>query len=315
MEVPFFRGKREFKIPRTIAEIPPITVDFSTRPWDAQGAPLHSQLTTAPFTGEGLLMRASTEQLKAIFTAVVKEQGSRPQNPWTADQQRLVLEIAQFVEKKHQKQTRGDKRTPYLHHLLRTASRSAQLEIGNPYMVAVALLHDAPEDQNVTLEEMIQHFVFEQGHDFNTVNMLFEGANALNNQRGGKKLSQKQYFTDINTTNQQYPDLHLWAIKGLDRLDNFISDLSPALRHQALDDSSKIRRVDAEQIKDTLDNKILPVVGAIARNEASSGVITLMAEATRLGLELMAEHGLTINKGFVGNTNRQGRRILNRAPG
>jgi len=321
-----FKRNRHPKEKRTIEPIDPIDVVIAERPWDPRGISLQEQLETnvagpgalPKYLGEGLLMRADTDQLRSVFSAIVKEQGERTNSPWNETEQQLVLDVAEYVAMVHGGQLRKDEFTPYEHHLLRIASRAAQLDIANPYMVAVALLHDAPEDHDITLNDMVRYFVSEKKYDslaiFNTLSMLFEGADALNNKRGGKELSSRQYYHNINTANDQYPDLHLWAIKGLDRYDNLVSDLSPAIRHQELDGSAKTRRPDAEKIKGTLERKILPIIKDVYDNEPNSGVISLLAEAIRLGAEQINEHGLTLRRGMFNNIARQTRRVLNHVP-
>jgi hypothetical protein len=311
-----WRGKRKKNRqeapPRVVAPIAPITVDLSIKPWDATGLSLAEQLhekSGQQFRGEGVLMRASTEQLRGIFRAIVDEQGAREHNPWTSDQQQLVLDVADFVTQTHDGQTRKYDTTPYEHHLLRIAARAAQMEIGNPYMVAVALLHDAPEDHGVTLEKMKNYFKETKGYDIedatvsDTLTKLFEGANALNTKKsGGGKFTNKQYYKNIDTVNKKYPDLHVWAIKGLDRLDNLISDISPAVRHKELDHSDKIRRLDAKKIKKTIETKMLPVVTRVRRNEPTAGVLELIDEAVTLGSEMMQDWDLKIRRGLIGGT-------------
>src|SRR6185369_12974116 len=264
-----YRRRHPEKLPRVIERINPISVSLDQRPWDAQGMPLHDQLivNTSPnselptYRGEGLLMQANTEQLRAVFQTIVTEQGdpTRRDPPWTPAEQQLVLDVAKYIAVVHEGQNRTDGFTPYEHHLLRTASRAAQLKMANPFMVAVALLHDAPEDRGVTLELMQNHFVREKGYDNETITMLFAGANALNNQRGGIELPLKQYYQNINDTNKDYPNLHLWVIKGLDRLDSFNSDLSATLRAKEFDGVGRIRLADAFKLKRTAEEKLFPI--------------------------------------------------------
>jgi hypothetical protein len=306
-----WRRKPE-KLPRIIEPIDPIAVVIAERPWDAQSMSLHDQLTVnvaepgsalPKYRGEGALMRANTEQLRAMFKAIVAEQGdpAKP-TPWTEQEQQLVLDVAEYIAEVHKNQKRTDKFTPYEHHLLRIASRAAQLDIANPYMVAVALLHDAPEDHGITLTDMVYHFVYERDYDFNTINMLFEGANALNNQRDGKDLPDKQYFKNIYDTNKEYPDLHVWAIKGLDRVDSFDSDLSAILRAKDIDGVGKIRRADAFKLKRTAEDKIFPVRGLVRKYEPNSGIVEQIDEAVALSEELVKDHKLKLKRGPVDGT-------------
>jgi hypothetical protein len=298
--------------PRVVAPIAPIAVDLSTRPWDATGLSLSEQLHERAgqnFRGEGVLMRASTEQLRDIFRAIVTERGKQEHNLWTPDQQKLVLDVADFVTQTHEGQTRKYDTTPYEHHLLRIAARAAQMEIGNPHMVAVALLHDAPEDHGVTLEKMKNYFKETKGYDTEdpsisaTLTKLFEGANALNTKKpGGGEFTNKQYYKNIDTVNKKYPDLHVWALKGLDRLDNLISDISPAVRHKEIDGTDKIRRADAKKIKKTIEEKMLPVVTRVRRNEPTAGVLELIDEAVTLGSDMMKDWNLKVKRGFMGGT-------------
>lgn len=307
------KGQQEPKPRRIIEPIEPITVDISTRPWDAGIVPLHDQLRERPeqpFIGEGLLMRASTEQLREVFSAIVKEQGARKENPWSEAEQQLVMDARAFMTDVHDGQFRQDGFTRYEHHLLRVASRAAQLDIANPYMVAVALLHDAPEDQRVTLEQMVDYFVHKKSYDFNLINMLFQGANALNNQRDSKKLPSHKYLKNIKEANDTFPDLHIWVIKGIDRYDSFVSDLSATVRNKEIDakkkdqkpEDIKIRRADADKLKKTTEGKILPIRRRIRANEGNAGIVKKIDEAISLTEEMINDHGYKIKRGLIEGT-------------
>lgn len=293
------RKKIEPEKPRRVIEpIEPITVDLSTRPWDAGTTSLYDQLREKddqPFIGEGLLMRASTNQLRKVFSAIVQEQGQREDKPWTQEEQQLVIDVAGFVAKAHKKQKRYDQKTPYEHHLLRIAARVAQLDISNPYMVAVALLHDAPEDQDVTLRQMLKAF---KKYDKDTITMLFNGANALNNQPDGIELTDDLYYENIETANGDYPDLHLWVIKGFDRYDSFNSDLSATIRHKEIDakaeeksmDDTLTRDADAAQLRKTTEKKILPIRKKLEEYESISGIVGKLNDSLELSDKLINNH-------------------------
>lgn len=257
-------------IPRQVDRRP---FNLTTEPWKSD-AQLLAQLTAKPFRGEGFLMHAETGQLREALFAITKD--------WK--NAKLICDIVPFVSEVHKDQKRKDGNTPYEHHLLRTAIRVAQLGIGDSNMVAVALLHDAPEDHNVTFDTMAAHFT-RLGYTRKTIAKLFAGANALSNQRDGVPLDTEAYFANINDAYDDYPDLHLWAIKGIDRLDNLNSDLSFAARH----DNNSFDH--AKQIQKYLE-KTTSIVPQVEENEPHSGVGELLAASLQLARELMSEHGL-----------------------
>jgi guanosine-3',5'-bis(diphosphate) 3'-pyrophosphohydrolase len=70
-----------------------------------------------------------------------------------------VMRAADFAARKHADQRRkGGKAEPYLNHLIEVASLVAEATDGDPDAVIAALLHDAVEDQGVTVAEIADLF-------------------------------------------------------------------------------------------------------------------------------------------------------------
>ena len=72
----------------------------------------------------------------------------------------LVLRAADFAAAKHRDQRRKDHReSPYINHPIKVATLIAQIgEVGDPEVLAAALLHDTLEDTATTREELEQRF-------------------------------------------------------------------------------------------------------------------------------------------------------------
>ncbi|MGO9742399.1 MAG: HD domain-containing protein [Roseiarcus sp.] len=70
-----------------------------------------------------------------------------------------IMRAADFAARKHTHQRRkGELAEPYLNHLVEVADLAAEATDGQPEIVAAALLHDAVEDQGVTLDEIAATF-------------------------------------------------------------------------------------------------------------------------------------------------------------
>lgn len=70
-----------------------------------------------------------------------------------------VMRAATFAADKHAHQRRkGESAEPYMNHLVEVASLAAEATSGDVEIVVAALLHDAAEDQGVTIEEVAAQF-------------------------------------------------------------------------------------------------------------------------------------------------------------
>ena len=70
-----------------------------------------------------------------------------------------IMRAANFAARKHVDQRRkGDGAEPYMNHLVEVASLVAEATNGDLDIVIAALLHDAVEDQDVTIEEIADQF-------------------------------------------------------------------------------------------------------------------------------------------------------------
>ena len=70
-----------------------------------------------------------------------------------------VMRAANFAAVKHVDQRRkGDGAEPYMNHLVEVASLAAEATNGDRDVVIAALLHDAVEDQGVTIDEITDQF-------------------------------------------------------------------------------------------------------------------------------------------------------------
>jgi len=70
-----------------------------------------------------------------------------------------IMRAADFAAHKHVDQRRkGEEAEPYLNHLIEVASLVAEATDGDPDAVIAALLHDAVEDQGVTVAEIADLF-------------------------------------------------------------------------------------------------------------------------------------------------------------
>lgn len=257
--------------------------DLSTRPWKSNLS-LYDQFLSGE-EGEGFLMRAETDQLIETLSILTKD--------WKDAQ--LIKDVAEYASLVHEGQLRLHPDTPYLHHLLRSAIRAAQLGIAkdNADMIAVMLLHDAPEDHNITKNDMIQYFHTDAQkngrtiYDIDRITILYEGARALSNHSNGKQLSNRRYHRNIDTANRKYDKLHIKAIKGLDRLDNLNADISAYIRHPVDN-----RLTLAKQIKKTLDRKFLPAIQILRTYHPAGEVFHNMQASLTLALSCMSEKGL-----------------------
>src|SRR5271166_1771855 len=70
-----------------------------------------------------------------------------------------IMRAADFAARKHTNLTRkGEQAEPYLNHLIEVATLVAEATDGHPDAVIAALMHDAVEDQDVTIEEIAAIF-------------------------------------------------------------------------------------------------------------------------------------------------------------
>jgi len=70
-----------------------------------------------------------------------------------------IMRAADYAARKHVDQRRkGEEAEPYLNHLIEVASLVAEATDGDPDAVIAALLHDAVEDQGVTVAEIADLF-------------------------------------------------------------------------------------------------------------------------------------------------------------
>jgi GTP diphosphokinase / guanosine-3',5'-bis(diphosphate) 3'-diphosphatase len=71
----------------------------------------------------------------------------------------LILQATAFAADKHRNQRRKDAEgSPYINHPVGLANLLAQAGIGEPTVLAAALLHDTIEDTDATPEELIATF-------------------------------------------------------------------------------------------------------------------------------------------------------------
>jgi (p)ppGpp synthase/HD superfamily hydrolase len=71
----------------------------------------------------------------------------------------MIMRAADFAARKHADQRRkGENAEPYLNHLMEVAHLVAEATDGDPDAVIAALLHDAVEDQGVTVAEIADLF-------------------------------------------------------------------------------------------------------------------------------------------------------------
>jgi (p)ppGpp synthase/HD superfamily hydrolase len=78
---------------------------------------------------------------------------------------RTFLHALQFAAMKHRTQTRkGIDKTPYINHLIDVARIRADCGVTDAALLTAAVLHDAKEDQDVTLEFIAAEFGADVAH-------------------------------------------------------------------------------------------------------------------------------------------------------
>jgi guanosine-3',5'-bis(diphosphate) 3'-pyrophosphohydrolase len=71
----------------------------------------------------------------------------------------LVVMAAHFAAEQHREQRRKDGSAPYINHPLSVARRLVEVGgVGDPVVLAAAMLHDTVEDTDTTREELVARF-------------------------------------------------------------------------------------------------------------------------------------------------------------
>jgi hypothetical protein len=230
--------------------------------------------------GEGYLMRQTDPQV--LLTDLMQVMRISPSQGRLST--RLVMDAASFAINIHKSQRRKDKTTPYAVHPLRVTLRLALHNNVDDISIAIALLHDAEEDQGITEADIVKHFHVIGGHSLEDAKKIYLGIHVLNNEkrRKGREMSQSQFFHSINRANTADPERGYWLIKGEDRYDNFLDDLTFSMQHRG-----------EKEAADRINHYLWKINGSLVyvkRHEPNTSIVGRTEIATGLGTILAEEY-------------------------